>query len=273
VNALDADLALIASVDLDHQHWLGDTREAIGYEKAGIMRAARPAIVADRGPPTSVLAHAASIGAHVRRIGQDFDLVRHADGSWDYRGVDVTLSSLPRPALPGEIQYDNSAACCAAVEALGADVPVARDALAAALTSVELPGRLQRVPIGGVEWLFDVAHNPAAAARLAAELERRPVPGRTFAIVGLMADKDRRGVILPLAGLVDAWLVTRADTERACAPAALLATLAELGCAAAHEVPLAAARASAAALAEPGDRIVVLGSFQVVGPVLAACRT
>ncbi|HSG65160.1 MAG TPA: bifunctional tetrahydrofolate synthase/dihydrofolate synthase [Gammaproteobacteria bacterium] len=270
VNALDADLALIASVDLDHQHWLGDTREAIGHEKAGIMRAARPAVVADRQVPASVLAHAAAIGAQLRRLGRDFDLTRHADGSWDYRGVDAALASLPRPALPGEIQYDNAAACCAAIEALGTDLPVSRDAVAAALASVELPGRLQRVPLGGVEWLFDVAHNPAAALRLAEELRRSPVPGRTLAVVGLMADKDRRGVIGPLEGLVDLWLVTRAATERACAPAALLDTLAELGCAPAREVPLADARALAAAAAEPGDRVVVFGSFQVVGPVMAA---
>jgi dihydrofolate synthase/folylpolyglutamate synthase len=273
VNAVDADLALIASVAIDHTNWLGSTREAIGFEKAGILRPGRPAILGERDPPQSVLDHAAAIGAVVWRAGIDFDLHRHADAGWDYRGAGLVLADLPPSALPGERQYDNAAACVAATEALRDTLPLDPDSIAAALRDLQLPGRLQRVVIDGVEWVFDVAHNPAAAAGLAAELARSPASGRTFAVVGLMADKDIGGVLAPFDGLVDEWLLTRADSERAAETSMLAAALA--GCRAAvvssSDGP-AQTGSIAATRAARGDRIVVFGSFQVVGPVMAALQ-
>lgn len=272
VNALDAQLALIASVDLDHQNWLGATREAIGREKAGIMRARRPVIVADRDPPASVIEHAASIEAVLLRLGSDFDLVRHEDGSWDYRGRTRVLPRLPQPALRGGAQYGNAAASLAAVEAMQSELPVDERVLGPALTSVRLAGRLERVAVEGVEWLFDVAHNPAAAAVLATELATSPVAGRTLAVVGLMADKDVRGVLGPLAGVVDEWVVTRAASERACAPDELLAVLGEIGARQARASEQRNVTEIVARTARPGDRVVVFGSFHVVGPVMAALK-
>jgi dihydrofolate synthase/folylpolyglutamate synthase len=124
VNAMDADLALITSIDLDHQHWLGDTRDAIGVEKAGIMRPGRPAIVADRDPPLPLLAYAKRGGVPLRRLGADFDFLRHDDGSWDFRGGEWRLEGLPKPALRGAVQYENAAACLAAAEALAEWLPI-----------------------------------------------------------------------------------------------------------------------------------------------------
>jgi len=273
VNALDPDLALISSVALDHQHWLGDTRDAIGVEKAGIMRKAKPAIIADPDPPPALLRYASELGADLRLVGEDFDCVSNADGSWNYRGAGMQLERLPRPPLAGDVQYGNAAACVAAVEALQPLIPVSWEALAPALVQVHLAGRLQIEQLHGAEWVFDVAHNPAAAAVLGGEMARRAVPGRTIAIVGLMADKDIAGVLRPLIGTVDAWIVTCADTARACATGVLATTLRELGCADVVEVqsPLLACE-RALAHTRPGDRVLTFGSFRIVGPVMTEVR-
>lgn len=271
VNAVDPDLALITSIALDHERWLGHTREAIGAEKAGILRGRKPAIVADRDPPQSVLDRAAALGAKLARIGVDFDYRGHPDGRWDYLGMASVVEELPRPPLAGEVQYANAAACLAAVESLQADLPVESRDLAAAITAVRLPGRLQRATVDGVEWIFDVAHNPAAAGVLAEELERDPASGRTLAIVGLMADKDIAGVFEPLTEHVDAWLVTSADSERASEPPVLAAALEKLGSEDVREIAdVNGACALAAREASTGDRVVTFGSFQIVGPAMAA---
>ena len=271
VNAVDADLALITSIDLDHERWLGNTREEIGAEKAGILRGGKPAVVADRNPPSSVLDHAAALGAELLRVGVDFDYRSNPDGSWDYLGKSSAIERLPRPPLAGQVQYANATACVAAVEALNAKLPVDGCELAAAITSVRLPGRVQRARIGGVEWIFDVAHNPAAADVLAQELGREPPTGRTLAIVGLMADKDIAGVLKPLAEHVDAWLVTCAKSERASDLRVLSGTLREFGTADVREIAdVASACELAANAAVAGDRVVTFGSFQIVGPAMAA---
>ncbi len=271
VNAVDADLALITSIDLDHERWLGDTREAIGAEKAGILRGGKPAVVADRSPPQSVLERAAVIGAQLLRVGVDFDYADHPGGDWDFLGKALVVKDLPRPRLAGRVQYTNAAACLAVAEALHATLPVERCNLADAIAAVRLPGRLQRAKLHGVEWIFDVAHNPAAARVLADELERDPPAGRTLAIVGLMADKDVAGVLEPIAASVDAWLVTRSESERASDPQTLTAALKSLGCADVGEaVDVTAACRLAAEQTRVGDRVVTFGSFRIVGPAMAA---
>ena len=271
VNAVDADLALITSIDLDHERWLGSTREAIGAEKAGILRGGRPAIVADRSPPKSVLERASSIGAELLRVGVDFDFADHADGNWDYLGKASVMENLPRPLLAGRVQYANAAACLAVVEALQPRLPVDSSTLAGAIATVRLPGRLQHAQLDGVEWIFDVAHNPAAARVLADELERDAATGRTVAIVGLMADKNIAGVLAPIARSVDAWLVTRSESERAREPQVLAAALEGLGCVNVLEaVDVAAACRLAAERTSAGDRVVTFGSFRIVGPAIAA---
>ncbi|NIW24942.1 MAG: bifunctional tetrahydrofolate synthase/dihydrofolate synthase, partial [Gammaproteobacteria bacterium] len=271
VNAVDADLALLTSIDLDHERWLGSTREQIGAEKAGILRRGKPAVIADNHPPNSVLDHAATLSTELMRVGVEFDYRHRNDGSWDYLGKAVTIDGLPRPPVAGQVQYANAAACLAAVEALQALLPVDDRDLAAAIATMRLPGRLQRAQVGDVEWIFDVAHNPAAAQVLAEELGREPTAGRTVAIVGLMEDKDILGVLGPIAAFADAWLVTCARSERASEPKALAAALEKLGSTNVRDVlDVESACDIAASETGAGDRVVTFGSFQIVGPAMAA---
>ena len=143
VNAVDADASLLVSIELDHQEWLGTTRESIGHEKAGIMRFACPAVVADRDPPTSVLAYAARVGAPVERISRDFD---HSldDHGWSYRGREGLRQGLPKPAFGGEEQLANAAGCLAVIEALNGTLPVDQGAVHRGLENARLGGRMER---------------------------------------------------------------------------------------------------------------------------------
>ena len=262
-NAIDTDCALVVSVDLDHREWLGDDREAIGREKAGIMRRGKPVVIADRDPPASVLAYAAAEGAVPRLVGRDFDF-RRAPGGW--RRADGDARVLPLPPFGGDEQIGNAAACAEVVASLGSDLPVSDDALAAGIRSAYLRGRFERATVDGVEWIFDVAHNPAAAEIFAAALARLPRAPRTLAVFAAMRDKDLAGVIAPLVPSVDAWYVTQANTERGAPGEELRDVLAAAG-ARAIEVAahVTASTAAARAAAQPGARVIVFGSFVTVG--------
>ena len=268
VNAVDADASLIVSIGLDHQAWLGTSREAIGYEKAGIMRPGCPAVVAERDPPKSVLDHAARVGADLRRLGADFEF-EVGDESWAFRGRKEVADGLPRPGFGGGEQFSNAAGCLAVVEALHSDLSLDRAAWGRGIGRARLHGRADERVIGRVRWIFDVAHNAAAAAVLADALRRRPVAGRTYAVVAMMEDKDHAGVIAPLRPLVDQWLVTHAGGARGARPASLAAVLDSPG--SASMCPdVAAACDEAQRRAERGDRVVVFGSFYLVGPAMLA---
>lgn len=272
VNALDADAVLVTNVALDHQDWLGGDREAIGREKAGVMRADRPAVIGEAAPPATLLAEAARLGADLRLAGRDFIAEPRVGGRWDWRGRGLALEGLPLPALAGAHQLDNAAAALALAEAAGADDWLAADNVRRALERVVLPGRLQVVP-GATEWVFDVAHNPAAAAALARHLAASPRPGRSIAVAGLLADKDAAGFAAALAGEIDTWIAVPLEGPAASHRArSALALAAEIAAASgrpcefvdAPEIGLARARA----LAGAGDRVVVCGSFHLVGPAL-----
>jgi len=266
-NAVDTDCALVVSIDLDHREWLGDDREAIGREKAGIMRRGKPAVIADRDPPKSVVAYAAAEGALARTIGRDFDFQR-APGGWRRAGGSGYSERrvLPLPPFGGDEQLGNAAACAAVVDSLASHLPVGDDALAEGIRTAYLRGRFERVTVDGVEWIFDVAHNPAAAAIFAASLARLPRAPRTLAVFAAMRDKDLAGVIAPLVPSVDAWFVAQANTERGATGEELRAVLASGG-ARAIEVAsdVAASTAAARVAAQPGARVIVFGSFVTVG--------
>jgi dihydrofolate synthase/folylpolyglutamate synthase len=269
-NAVDADCALIVSIDLDHREWLGEDRESIGREKAGIMRRGKPVVIADRDPPASLLAHATSEGALARVIGRDFDFRRVPQG-WQPVGIDSGSRTLPLPSFGGPEQTGNAAACAAVVGELAAELPVSDDALAAGISNAYLRGRFERHSVGGVEWLFDVAHNPAAAGVLAASVARLPPASRTFAVFAAMRDKDLAGVFAPFLPTVEVWFVTQANAERGASGSALGDILEARG---ARRVEccadVAAACAAARAAARPGDRVLVFGSFHTVGAATAA---
>lgn len=272
VNVVDADVALVTSIDLDHCDWLGRDREAIGREKAGIFRAGRPAIFGARDMPASIRVSAQQAGADLQQLGRDFDWTR-ARQRWSWRGRTGEQRDLPAPALHGEIQYDNAAAVLAALEALESRLRVPRAAIERGLLTVALPGRFQvvrRTRPRPVEWILDVAHNPAAARTLAAQLGAPAGNRRTIAVCGVLGDKDIDGIVSELRNSFDTWIVVGLQGARALAPNALAARLQGVGVEVqAVAADVAAGCRAAEALARPGDRIVVFGSFLTVGPALA----
>jgi dihydrofolate synthase/folylpolyglutamate synthase len=267
VNLLDANAAAVVSVALDHREWLGDTAEAIGYEKAGIFRAGRPAIFGGRHVPRSVVAHAAAIGARLKRIGTDFDFVERADG-WDYVGFGSRRRELPLPGLAGSAQLGNAAVALALLEAVEPELLVPDEAVRAGLAGAWLPGRFQVVP-GPPEWILDVAHNPHAAQSLAASLDSRPCAGRTVAVCGILGDKDIEGIVAALEGRFSRWIAVGLDGPRALPPATLADRIARAGAASVRATAdVASGLAAARAEMDPSDRAVVFGSFLTVGPAL-----
>lgn len=270
-NIVDADVAVLCSVGLDHCEWLGDTVEAIGAEKAGIFRSGRPAILGNAGMPVTVAAALAALGVQPLVAGVDFHWQVHANKCWDFQGGGADFARLPPPALPGQIQYCNAAVALSALLALHPSRMPGQVEIAAALQAVSLPGRLQFVT-GAVEWVFDVAHNEAAATVLAAELGARPSGGRTLAVFGMLGDKDVAAVAAQLDPLVDHWLLCTLEGPRALSAADLRQRMGALraGTELASDVGTASARA--AQLARPGDRVLVCGSFHTVGPALQARR-
>jgi dihydrofolate synthase/folylpolyglutamate synthase len=270
VNVYDADAALIVSIGLDHTEWLGNDRESIGFEKAGVMREGRPVIVADADPPQSIFSAVARTGAEGYLIGRDFRYERddHALRICCRNGDDYRV---PVPAFGGEEQLVNASACVQLVDSLQAELPVSPEAVAAGIAAARVPGRMHSRTIDGVEWLFDVAHNPAAAARLAAHVAERPRAERTLAVFGAMRDKDLAGVIAPFVSGITHWYVGSVASERSASAEQLEQTLRDRGIAdvSAYET-VEAACAAAQRAARPGDRVVVFGSFYTVGPALVA---
>jgi dihydrofolate synthase/folylpolyglutamate synthase len=270
VNVFDADCAVITSIDLDHMQFLGDTREAIGFEKAGILRGGTPAICADPDPPASVLAHAQAIGAPLARLGVDFGY-RPGHQQWSYWGARGNRAGLPHPALRGAHQLGNAAAAIAALEALHERLPVDMHAIRNGLVSVSVPGRYQVLP-GRPAIVLDVAHNAHAARALAHTLAAHKGHARTLAVFGMLADKDIGAVIAALRDRVHVWYGAGLEGERGIAPQRLAALLA------AHDPGKpahlfdspASAFAHARSAASDDDRILVVGSFLTVTAVMQA---
>lgn len=271
VNVVDADVAVVTSIALDHCGWLGSDLDSIGREKAGIFRAGKPAIFGSREMPGSIATAARELGAPLYRLGQDFDWRR--DGQrWSWQGRASHYDNLPRPALHGEQQFDNAASVLCALECLADRLPVTREAIEQGLENVTFPGRFQVVrrtePVA-VEWIFDVAHNPAAARTLAAQLAARPTSGRTIAVCGILGDKDIDGIAGALRGLFDSWIIVGLQSARAVPVDALAQQLANMDATVATTAPDVGAGCDIARkMARAGDRIVVFGSFLTVGPAL-----
>ncbi len=275
VNIIDADCAVITCIALDHMALLGNDREAIGFEKAGIMRTGRPVVVSDPVPPQSVLDRALEIGAELWRIGKDF----HFAGDQQQWGWAMHPShggrryaGLAYPALRGANQLVNASGVLGAVEALRSKLPVTAQAVRNGLALVELPGRFQIVP-GTPTLVLDVAHNPHSVAALTENLDAMGYYPTTHAVFGAMADKDLGAMVERIAPLIDRWYLTDLPLPRASTAAALAETLkahpatAKSTVAGCHANPMEALQA-AVSHADPADRIVVFGSFFTVGGVL-----
>ena len=268
VNAVEPQAGLITNVSLDHCDWLGEDIESIAFEKAGIMRAGKPTVFGDRVAPSAITAKAADVGAELILAGRDYDW--SADGSgWQWRGVSHQLADLELPVLPGANQLGTAAAVLALLEAAGFRELLRPGRINDALTALRLDGRMQRLD-RDPRWLFDVAHNPAAATALAAALRADPAPGRTIAILGLLDDKDVAGVLAPLVPVVDQWIAVTADSPRAVPAAKIAGQVAEVAGSECTVAPtIAAAITAATNLAGADDRILVTGSFYLVGPMIS----
>jgi len=283
-NLVDPDVAVITTVDLDHQDYLGNDLEAIGFEKVGIARAWKPLVLGDDDPPASVLRHAYAIGANTLRAGCDFffdtvdgpgnrfsptDATPAATGHWTWRELRQAFDDLPLPQLAAPAQLRNAATAIAALRALGKKLPAA--AVAEGVAKAHVRGRLQRFPRGDVEVVVDVGHNPQAARELAAWLAAAPATGKTSAVFAALGDKDVRGVVDALAGRIDAWHLAGLAEHgpRGLDVAAFAQRLADTAAAAGtrHATVTEALRAALSA-ARKGDRILVFGSFHTAADAL-----
>ena len=268
VNLIDPDVAVVTSIGIDHVDFLGPTREHIGYEKAGILRQGVPAVCGDREPPSTLLAHAAHIGAPLQRVGLDFDVEGHAT-HWDYCGAQRSRKGLPWPALRGQVQLLNAASALAALDCLHERVPVDMGAIRRGLVEVQLPGRFQVIP-GRPLVVLDVAHNPDSARELAANLAAQTDCAQTFAVMGMLRDKDIEGVVRHLFPQVSRWFLTSLGGPRGASAERLAQAVNAVGSVscACYANPVEAFE-SARSIAEPNDRIVTFGSFLTVADVLA----
>ncbi|ROM19374.1 bifunctional folylpolyglutamate synthase/dihydrofolate synthase [Pseudomonas protegens] len=270
VNLVDADLALVTSIGVDHIEYLGDSRESVAFEKAGIFRPGAPALCGDLDPPQPLLDKARELGCPFFLRGRDFDL-GVTDQHWQWRGLDaqgkpVELQGLPLLDLPME----NAALALQAYLLTG--LPWQPERISAALGQTRVTGRLDRRQ---VDWqgkrlnlLLDVGHNPHAAQYLAERLARRPVPGKRLAVFGLLADKDLEGVIGCLKGAVRHWAVAPLDTPRARPVEDLQQALENLGAPVASYSSVAAALEAQCAQATADDEILLFGSFYCVAEAL-----
>ena len=266
VNLIDADIAVITSIALDHQAWLGADREAIGREKAGILRAARPLVLGDRQPPASVLSRAEELGAPMLRLGVDFG--HELSGrEWCFAGSRRRLPGLPAERFSGPL-LDNASCALEALDRFDPALLEPADRVACGLAAALLPARLQ-VLDGDPEWIIDLAHNPDGAAVLAAFLRTRPAARRTIAVFGMLADKDIGGVVEAMRDVIDEWIVLGLGGDRGATGGETAAQAAVAGAGMLREArSVADAIAMARSAAVSGDRIVAFGSFHLAGPVL-----
>ena len=279
VNVIDADVAIVTSVDIDHTDYLGDTREAIGFEKAGIFRAGKAAICSDPVPPQSLIDHAEAIGADLWLMGRDFNYSGDKQ-QWNYGGREQRRNSLAYPSLRGANQILNATAVLAALEVLRLKLPVGAQEVRTGLVTVELPGRFQVLP-GRPSVILDVAHNPHAAAALNQNLGNMGFHPYTYAVFGSMHDKDIDGVLAAMSEHVDHWCLAGLPSPRAATASELAAKvqimLEDKPDSSEHTVSIfddpAQAFANAMSRAGENDRIVVFGSFLTVAGVMKARKS
>ncbi|MCW8825266.1 MAG: bifunctional tetrahydrofolate synthase/dihydrofolate synthase [Gammaproteobacteria bacterium] len=268
VNLLDADLAIITAIDIDHSAWLGTNREAIAIEKAGIMRKAIPVICSDPMPPQSLIDYAEEIGAELELLGVDFSYEIAPDGSWTLKHGEQVIEKLFRPNLAGLMQYQNSCGAIAGLQALGNRVNISVTDIQSGLQQASLPGRFQKLSDDPVV-IVDVAHNPQSATILAENLNNLPCSGKRYAVVAMLTDKDQPETLKPLAGLFERWMVAGLNVERGDNGDSLASAIdAELSEALERFNSVESAYRRACELATIGDQIIVFGSFFTVSDIL-----
>jgi dihydrofolate synthase/folylpolyglutamate synthase len=268
VNIIDPSVALITSISVDHAEWLGNDRESIAIEKAGIMRAGRPVIYSGQDMPASLARRAQELKAELAVLGRDFHYQK-SESDWQWGTGNQPAMILPHPALRGDHQFDNAAGVLMVLHRLAGKLPVSLKAIRQGLQHVALPGRFQVIP-AEVNWVLDVAHNPDGIARLVDLLAATFVPGRTLAVIGMMQDKDIPAAIQLLQAEIDVWFTANLPSPRSANTADLAEVIQRqtgteqvVACA-----DVAAACEAAKAEAQDGDRILVCGSFYTVAVAL-----
>ena len=269
VNIFEPTCAIVTTIDLDHMEYLGDTREKIGFEKAGVFRANKLAICGDENPPVSLLDYAKKIGANLQLINRDFTVKKTAQG-WQYSAGDVALQ-LPNLGLAGDFQLNNAASAVHAVQHLNNILPTTQANTYEALRAVKLTGRFQQIH-SQPEILVDVAHNPHAARSLVHNLQAKPTFGRTFAVLAMLADKDMEGVIRELIGEMDAWYLADIHSPRGAKAKDLQKILLKHAKKSSIQIfaNVGAAIDAAYKNAAKNDRIIVFGSFYTVADAIAS---
>lgn len=265
VNIIDADVALITSIALDHQQWLGEDRESIAREKAGILRRDKIGVLSDPDIPQSILEHARSLGNCLKCLGRDYQY-QAGEGSWSWHSGNLHRAGLPIPALAGAQQLQNAAGVLMAIEALADRLPVSLADVRNGLLNARVSGRFEIRP-GPVTKIFDVAHNPAAARSLAQTLVSYPASGTLHAVFSALSDKDIAGIAAPLCAQVNQWYLAPLAVPRAASPGSLVQAI-RRACnedVQIHEFShLNDAWHAAMQAALPGDIVLVFGSFYTV---------
>ncbi|CAM2798152.1 bifunctional tetrahydrofolate synthase/dihydrofolate synthase [Legionella worsleiensis] len=265
-NILDADLAIITTIDYDHQEFLGTTLDAIGYEKAGILRHKKPFVYADEQPPVSILKRADEIGCSGFLYNEHYSYQVH-QSHWTHHFSGRVIDQLPVP----QIQLKSASAALTASLLLGHELPVVNEHYRLAMKSIFLPGRLQLIKFNNRQILFDVSHNPQAARLLAARIKQMRINGRVHAIFSALKDKDISGLIVPLGDCINIWYPAQLDNKRAASSELLMTEFknAALNVDFCYTDPVLAFE-HALSQSDSDDLIVVYGSFFTVSQVMAA---
>lgn len=278
VNLWDADIALITTIAIDHESWLGNNREDIAIEKAGIMRQGKPVICGDKNPPTTIASEAKRIGAQLIQRNIDFSLTliepqvnnQSIAKHWQWHDHQQAESlELPSPSLQGQFQLDNAANIITTITQLQTQLPVALKAIEKGLVTIVLAGRLQTIATCP-QILVDVAHNPQSAQQLALYLHQNPIAGKTVALFSVLEDKDLAGIVAPFNTLIDQWSLVSINDERGQSADQIKYKLEKLGINSTAIVNNNFKKAMQDLInaLECKDRVVAFGSFLLVSEVL-----
>lgn len=268
VNILDADVALVSTIALDHEYWLGKNRESIALEKAGIFRPDTPAVCSDPNPPRSLVRRAQELNTPLDLLDQDYKYVAKSK-SWDWKTLNVEMNDLPMPCPYNYYQIQNAAGVLRALRHLNDTHPVSEEAIHKGLQQVQFPGRFQVFP-GEVQIIMDVAHNQNAAHILAENIKRLGNVGKTHILIGMLNDKDHQAVFRELQSITDSWHILELDSERKTSSDVLLQELDNMEDTKPRNVhqKINSAFMYIKQHAELGDQIVVTGSFLTVGAAM-----
>jgi len=269
VNLFDADIALITPVSLDHTMWLGDDREKIAAEKAGIIRSKQAVVCSETAPASSVLNYAESLTATCYVAEKDF-FVEKSSEQWNWKSDKQSWPDLPLPALVGSYQLQNAAAVLQVIALLNqAEFDIELSAIKSGLQHVKLDGRFQ-VLGGDVERIFDVTHNHQGACNLAGLLTEKTTKGQTHAVLAMLKDKDVNAVIEPLKDVIDKWYLAGINGNRGMTATDLaekVNTIVAKNKTTQHS-SIEQAYQQAMSGSDINDRVLIFGSFHTVEAVM-----